>query len=90
MFIDRWKTAILRPLLKKSGLKLIKKNYRPVNNLSFLSKVVERCILEQLNSHCTEFNLLPDLQSAYRQNYSTETSLLKMVNDFLWAWKENR
>ena len=84
MFIERWKTTIVRPLLKKSGMELIKKNHRPVRNLSFMSKVVERCVLEQFNSHCAEFNLLPDFQSAHRQNYSTETSLLKMVNDLLW------
>ena len=64
MFIERWKTAIVRPLLKKLGLELIKKNYRPVSKLLFLSKVVNRCILEQFNSHCAEFNLLPDVQSA--------------------------
>ena len=73
----------MRPLLKKSGMELIKKNYRPVSNLLFLSKVVEKCILEQFHLHCAEFNLLPDFQTAYRPNYSTETSFLKMVNDLL-------
>ena len=61
-FIERWKTEIVRPLLKKLGLELIKKNYRPVNNLFFLPKVVERCIQEQFNLYCAEFNLLPDFQ----------------------------
>ena len=32
--------AIVRPLLKKSGLELVESNYRPVSNLPFLSKVV--------------------------------------------------
>ena len=73
MFIERGKTAIMGPLLKKLGLELIKKNYRPVSNLSFLSKVVERCIPERFNLHCVEFNLLPDFQSAYRHNYTTDT-----------------
>ena len=70
---------------REIGLEITKKNYRPVSNLSFLSKVVEKCVLEQFNWHCTEFNLLPDFESAYRQNYNTETSLLKMVNDLLWG-----
>ena len=72
LFIERWKTAIVTPLLKKSGGELMKKNYRPLSNLLFLSKVVEKCILYQFNLHCAEFNLLPDFQSAYRQNYSRD------------------
>ena len=79
-----WKTAIVRPLLKKANLdKNIMKNYRPVSNLSFISKVVERCMLSQFNSHCAKNCLLPDFQSAYRKNYSTETSLVKLTNDIL-------
>ena len=40
-FLRKWKTAIVRPFLKKINLQLINKNYRLVNNLSFMSKVVE-------------------------------------------------
>ena len=32
-------------LLKKAGLELIYSNYRPVSNLSFLSKLIEKCAL---------------------------------------------
>ena len=46
LFVEEWKVAIIHPLLKKLGLDLISKNYRPVSNLSFLSKVVERCTLK--------------------------------------------
>ena len=34
-FAQDCKTAIVKPLFKKPGLDLIKKNYRPVSNLSF-------------------------------------------------------
>ena len=47
-FAQDWKTAVVKPLLRKPGLDLAKKNYRPVSNLSFLSKLVERCMLKQL------------------------------------------
>ena len=83
-FTYQWKVAIVRPLLKKLGLDLIKKNYRPVSNLSFLSKVIEKAMLKQFNEHCDNYGLLPDYQSAYRSNYSCETSLLKLTNDILW------
>ena len=45
VFASKWKTAIIKPLLKKAGLDLICKNYRPVSNLSFLSKILEKCAL---------------------------------------------
>ena len=51
--------------------------------LSF--KLVERALLAQINSHCNTNNLLHDYQSAYRENRSCETVLLKLVNDLLWA-----
>ena len=46
-FSQSWKIAVICPWLKKMGLELILKDYRPVSNLCFLSKVVEKCILKQ-------------------------------------------
>ena len=54
-----------------------------MSNLSFLSKVIERCTLTQFLDHCKTYDLLPDFQSAYREHYSTETSLLRMTSDIL-------
>ena len=66
LFTNDWKIAIVCPLLKKPGLELEKKNYRPVSNLCFLSKLVKFCMLKQLISHCNTNSLIPDFQSAYR------------------------
>ena len=82
VFANKWKTAIIKPLLKKIGMDLITKNYRPVSNLSFMSKLDKMCMLTQFNRHCEDNQLMPDYQSAYRSNYSCETSLSKLVNDF--------
>ena len=87
-FSTDWKTAVVRPLLKKIGLELIHANFRPVSNLSFLSKIVERCMLLQLSDHCNMFNLQPDYQSAYREDYSFETAVLGISNDILWAMEK--
>ena len=69
---DSFKTAIVNPLLKKHNLDANElKNYRPVSNLSFLSKLLEKVILEQLNNHLSTHNLL--------QHHSTETALLQQL-----------
>jgi len=79
-----FKTAILKPLLKKSNLNPDElKNYRPISNLPYLSKLLERLVLRQLFSHLTSHSLLSDHQSAYRPGHSTETVLLRIANDLL-------
>ena len=84
VFVSEWKQAIVKPLLKKPSLEHIKKNYRPVSNLSFLSKLVEKASLVSFVEHLEGNELLPEYQSAYRATYSTETLLLKVYNDILW------
>ena len=86
--ITDWKWAIVRSLLKNIGIEHFHKNYRPVSNLSFLSKLVEWCMLWWLLDHCMQQNLIPDFQSAYCKNHSTETSLLKLINDILWGFQK--
>ena len=84
-FYEEWKLAIVRPLIKTIKKGTEKFNYRPVSNLQFISKAIEKCTHNQLTDHCNEYNLLPEYQSVYRKYYRCETSLLKSVNDTLWA-----
>ena len=51
-FPSHFKSALVSPILKKPSLdKDSMKNYRPVSNLSFLSKGLEKVVVNQLNSH---------------------------------------
>ena len=82
-FLDNLKEALLRPLIKKNGLELNFTNFRPVSNLSYLSKLIERVVCEQLVDMVTETGNFEELQSAYRSQHSTETALLKVKTDIL-------
>ena len=66
-----------------------KQNYRPISNLTFLGKLVERVVLKRLNEHLESNNLITPEQSAYKKNHSTETILVKIVNDILVATDKN-
>jgi len=74
-----FKTACITPLQKKPGLDSADVcSYRPISNLSVL---VSFWNLDYLSVA----NLLPKLQSAYRAYHSTETAVLKVPSDMLWA-----
>ena len=46
-----FRKAVISPLIKKPNLDInILKNYRPVSNLPFLSKVIEKAVASQINS----------------------------------------
>ena len=76
----------MRPLLKKHGLDASdKKNYRPVSNLPFLSKLLERVAQSRLQQFLDGSGLMPRSQSAYRQFHSTETVVMRVYNNMLLA-----
>jgi hypothetical protein len=80
---DAMKEAMVTPLLKKSTLPPIMKNYRPVSNLSYISKVLERVVAARLKKYMTENHLDEVYQSAYKEGHSTETALVRVQNDIL-------
>ena len=50
-FLDDWKMAIVRLLIKSTNLDTKLKKYRPISNLSFLSKIIEKAAQLQLQKH---------------------------------------
>jgi len=80
------KHAIVRPLLKKPKLDPDDLNsYRPISNLTFTSKLVERVVAARFMKHVDDHTLLPARQSAYRRFHSTETAIPAVHNDLIHA-----
>ncbi len=85
------KQTIVTPILKKTTLDCNDlNNYRPVSNIGFIGKVIERAAIIQVNEHTQANNLDEPFQSAYKKKHSTETALLKVKNDITQAIDDNR
>ena len=79
-----FKQALANPPTKnklcvKNGLK----NYRPISNLSFLSKLYEKVVANRLHEHICKHYFSSDLQFTYKRFHSTGTALLKTHNDIV-------
>ena len=66
------------------------KNYRPVSNLSFISKIIEKVVAKRIQSHLSDTGTANPLQSAYKKLHSTETALLKIHNDIVEAMDKGK
>ena len=78
------KSSIIFPWIKKQGLDpVILKNYRPVANLSFISKIIEKAIATQIHDHLINNDIVDNFQSAYKAGHICETALLRVYNDIV-------
>ena len=82
--VEGMKESVVVPLLKKAGLDAeILKNYRPVHDLVFLSKLSERVVNRRLHGHMNINLLHCKYEHGYKKFHSTETLLVRLFNDIL-------
>ena len=73
------KDARVRPIFKKNS-KLEASNYRPVNILCIISKIIERSVYVQLVDFLNQNNLFYENQSGFRSGLSTDTCLIYLLD----------
>ena len=67
---EQLKVAMVKPLLKKPSLDYREfKNFRPIYNLQFLGKIIEKFVADQLINYLDDNNLQEVYQSAYKRRH---------------------
>ena len=91
--MESLKLGVLLPLIKDLCPTVDSenlKNYRPVTNLLFVSKLCERVVQTRLERQMIRNRLMTDKNYAYVKKHSTEHLLLKVVNDLYLAFDKNQ
>ncbi|XP_044591465.1 uncharacterized protein LOC123269694 [Cotesia glomerata] len=89
IFPQAWKAVYILPLNKISPPRSLS-DARPIANTSHLSKVFERIIANQVVAYLEDNNLLDKYQSGFRKHHSTQSALLKLINDIARAMDNNQ
>lgn len=80
------KVATVNPFLKKPSLDpSILNNFRPISVLPFISKVLEKIVFDQMQLFLNCNRISEIFQSGFKSAHSTETALLRVLNDILLA-----
>ena len=78
IFPDKLKIARVVPLYKKED-PLLCDNYRPISILGTISKILEKVMLNRINSFLEKYNILYKLQFGFRKKHSTKIALIDLL-----------
>ena len=87
--MDNLKHATITLLLKNADIDFKYENFRPVPNLTFISKSTERVVSKRLSNHMHHNNLNIPNQNGYKKNHTTSTVLLKLINDIRFNFEKS-
>src|SRR6218665_3942025 len=77
---------IITPIIKQPGLDpSAPSSYRPIANVTFMSKIIEKLVASQMLTYLDSNNLLPSCQSGFRKGHPTESLLLHLLSDIYGA-----
>ena len=51
IFLPEWKLATVQQLIKSTNLDTPVPNYRPISYVTFICKLIENTVLQQLNTY---------------------------------------
>lgn len=83
-----WKTALVLPLPKKENPSL--SDLRPISVLPAGSKLLEKMIQAQMVKYLNDNDIIPIYQSGFRKGHSCTTALLKITNDIVVGFDNNK
>ncbi|XP_020295078.1 uncharacterized protein LOC109860420 [Pseudomyrmex gracilis] len=83
-FPECWKRSVICPVPKIKD-PTMPKHYRPIAILPTLSKALERIVCDQVRDYLEENDLWDQFQFAYKKGHSTETSVIRILDDVRWA-----
>ena len=80
---EAWKLAKVIPLYKGKGSKDAPSSYRPISLINVACKIMERIVVNSLNTYLESKDLLTACQHGFRHGRSTVTNVLS-CDSFVW------
>jgi len=89
LVLSDWKLSRITPVYKGKGSRNDECNYRPISVICHIAKILEKLIQTQVMNYLDEHELITADQSAYLKNHNTQTSLHRVIDDWLWNFNDN-
>lgn len=89
-FPEKWREAIIIPILKPNADKTNAQNYRPISLTNVLCKVVEKMVNKRLNWYLESNKILTNSQCGFRKKRSTIDQIVTLTSEIQSAFYHNQ